>query len=59
MTKRYVIATIEVPDRATIAETIQYVVEELKAAGGCRRSDNPLFESIAVVSIGSTKLVKS
>lgn len=53
---RYLQVIVEVPDDVTIAEAREYIQSELKAAGGCRRPDDPLFSGLQTVNIKSVRL---
>ncbi len=46
-----IIATIELPDNLTFAEAKQYIIDELAAAGGSLRPDDPLFKGLKVVDV--------
>lgn len=52
---RYLQVLIEIPGDVTIADAKEYVVNELKSAGGCKHPDDPLFHGLEVVSVKSVR----
>ncbi len=56
MKKRYLQVLVEVPAEASVAETDQYIRDELRAAGGQFRTDDPLFYGVEVLKIRSVRL---
>jgi len=51
MARRTVTMQIEYDTRVGAEEVIDFIVDELGCAGGCRRPDDPLFTSIKVTHI--------
>lgn len=52
---RFVNVVVAIPDDVRVADAKEYIQMELKAAGGCRRPEDPLFEGLEVVQITSCK----
>lgn len=52
---RYLQVIVEVPDDVSIAEAREYIRSELKAAGGSRGIDDPLFSGLQTISIKSVR----
>jgi hypothetical protein len=55
---RYIIATIELPESISFAEAKRYIVDELAAAGGYRRTDDPLQKGLKVKAVAIKKIWK-
>lgn len=51
MARRTVTMQIEYDSRVGSDEVIDFIVDELGCAGGCRRPDDPLFTSIEVTDV--------
>lgn len=54
---RHLQVIVRVPDSISNSEARDYIIAELKAAGGCRRLDDPLFEGLEVIDVKPVKLV--
>jgi len=54
---RYIIATIELPDSITFTDAKRYIIDELAAAGGSRRTDDPLFNGLKVKAIVLERII--
>lgn len=52
---RRIIAVIELPEGVSFAEAKRYVIDELASAGGCRRTDDPLYKGLKVVNVAIEK----
>jgi hypothetical protein len=52
---RYLQVLVEVPADVPIWAARTYIESELRAAGGCRHPEDPLFEGLQVKTIRSVK----
>ena len=48
---KYIQVIVKRPENVPLEEAKQYIIKELAAAGGSRRTDDPLFYGLEVFSV--------
>ena len=48
---KYIQVIIKRPEHISLEDAKAYIIQELKAAGGSRRIDDPLFDGLEVFSV--------
>jgi len=48
---KYMQVIVKRPEHVPLIDAKDYIIKELASAGGCRRTDDPLFEGLEVVSV--------
>lgn len=48
---KYIQVIVKRPENIPLIEAKNYIIRELASAGGCRRTDDPLFYGLEVVSV--------